>query len=392
MNLAEQLNQRFQKEGFPFEAEQNPECAVVKLPNGKTSDVLINNIHEVDQTFNLMRVIHEMKPDLLNTCTHFDDDGFIIEGQNEAETPYNIKVYVGDENKVTINNLTTVYDRLELTKDETLYIARATSKRFKRVILDDIDAPSHIESVMTEAQSHFNIQKDEINHIHNEMNNPERGNFQDLNRSQSESKRTKYQQAVEPNSLNEWVREQGLPLRYVENNVTPSGYDDPIVKIELLTTKGEKLNEYDTSQYRFDSQLVSDLNFLNQLYGENPNYVESAISVGDDTIETQLNVNQFAKLEHAGEGEIQLYVYNQKSGFDKKDEGYDYQSVTTTVNTIVTTHTNLQSLNTDMASTIAKSDDFTDNLTNRYHQIADKLLDNELSVEDLQIDINTLQM
>ena len=45
-----------------------------------------------------------------------------------------------------------------------------------------------------------------------------------------------------------------------------------------------------------------------------------------------------------------------------------------------------------MASTIAKSNDFTDNLTNRYHQIADKLLDNELSVEDLQIDINTLQM
>ena len=30
MNLAEHLNQRFQKEGFPFKAELEPECAVVK--------------------------------------------------------------------------------------------------------------------------------------------------------------------------------------------------------------------------------------------------------------------------------------------------------------------------------------------------------------------------
>lgn len=54
MNLADQLNQRFQKEGFPFTAEQNQECAVVKLPNGKTSDILINNIHDIDQTLELI--------------------------------------------------------------------------------------------------------------------------------------------------------------------------------------------------------------------------------------------------------------------------------------------------------------------------------------------------
>ena len=52
----------------------------------------------------------------------------------------------------------------------------------------------------------------------------------------------------------------------------------------------------------------------------------------------------------------------------------------------------MQSLNTDMASTIAKSDDFTNNLVDRYHQIADTLLGNELSVEDLQIDTHALQM
>lgn len=339
-----------------------------------------------------MGVVRDIKPDLLNTCVHLDDDGFILEGQNEAETPHNIKVYVADENRVRINNLTKVYDRLEFTKDDTLYIARAESARFKRVISDDADASSHIESVMDEAQSHFNIQKDEMNRIHNEMNNPERGDFRNLSRGQSEFKRPKYQHAIEPNSLNQWAREQGLPLQYTERDVTPSGYGDPTVKIELFTTKGKKLNEYDTSQYRFDSQIVSDLNFLNQLYEEDPNYVESAIRVDDDTIEIQLNIDQYAKLEHAGNGEIQLYVYNQKREFDRKDEGYDYQSVITTVNTIVTTHTNLQSLNMDMDSTIAKSDDFTNNLTNRYHQIADKLLGNELSVEDLQIDTDTLQM
>lgn len=344
MNLAEQLNQRFQKEGFPFTAEQNQECAVVKLPNGKTSDILINNIHDIDQTLELMGTIRDIKPDLLNTCIYLDDDGFILEGQNEAETPHNIKVYVADENKVMISNLTKAYDRLEFTKDDTLYIARAESARFKRFISDDADAPYNIESVMTDAQSHFNIQKDEVNRIHNEI------------------------------------------------DVIPSGYGDPIVKIELLTTKGVKLNEYNTSQYGFDSQLVSDLNFLNQLYGENPNYVESAISISDNTVETQLNVDQFAKLEHAGGGEIQLYIYNHKREFDKKDKGYDYQSVITNVNTIVTTNTNLQSLNTDMGLTIAKSDDFTNNLVDRYHQIADTLLGNELSVEDLQIDTHALQM
>lgn len=58
----------------------------------------------------------------------------------------------------------------------------------------------------------------------------------------------------------------------------------------------------------------------------------------------------------------------------------------------MTTNTNLQFLNTDMASTIAKSDDFTNNLVDRYHQIADTLLGNELSVEDLQIDTHALQM
>ena len=392
MNLADQLNQRFQKEGFPFTAEQNQECAVVKLPNGKTSDILINNIHDIDQTLELMGTIRDIKPDLLNTCIYLDDDGFILEGQNEAETPHNIKVYVADENRVRINNLTKVYDRLEFTKDDTLYIARAESARFKRVVSDDADAACNIESVMTDAQSHFNIQKDEVNRIHNEMNNPERSDFRNLSRGQSEFKRPKYQHAIEPDSLNKWAREQGLPLRYEERDVIPSGYGDPIVKIELLTTKGVKLNEYNTSQYGFDSQLVSDLNFLNQLYGENPNYVESAISISDNTVETQLNVDQFAKLEHAGGGEIQLYIYNHKREFDKKDKGYDYQSVITNVNTIVTTNTNLQSLNTDMGLTIAKSDDFTNNLVDRYHQIADTLLGNELSVEDLQIDTHALQM
>lgn len=141
MNLAEQLNQRFQKEGFPFTAEQNQECAVVKLPNGKTSDILINNIHDIDQTLELIGTIRDIKPDLLNTCIYLDDDGFILEGQNEAETPHNIKVYVADENKVMISNLTKAYDRLEFTKDDTLYIARAESARFKRFISDDADAP-----------------------------------------------------------------------------------------------------------------------------------------------------------------------------------------------------------------------------------------------------------
>ena len=56
------------------------------------------------------------------------------------------------------------------------------------------------------------------------------------------------------------------------------------------------------------------------------------------------------------------------------------------------TNTNFQSLNTDMGLTIAKSDDFTNNLVDRYHQIADTLLGNELSVEDLQIDAHALQM
>lgn len=390
MNLAEELNQRFQKEGFPFEAEQNPECAVVKLPNGKTSDVLINNIHDIDQTFNIMRVIQEMKPDLLSTCMHFDDEGFVLE--SEGQTPYNIKAYAIDGGKVGINNLIKSDDKLVFEKDDTLYTVYVDSTRFRHITSDSVDATSHIESIMMDAREQFEILNNEMSHVHNEINSDGDVDRLNSNKRQSEFKRPKYQHAIEPDSLNQWVREQGLPLQYVESDVTPSGYGDPTVKIELFTTKGKKLNEYDTSQYGFDSQLVSDLNFMNQVYGENPKYIESAFSIVKNTVVTQLDVDQFAEITHEGNGNIQLSIHNRGEIYDRKYEENKQQSASFSVKTIATTETNIASINDDMTATKIQSDSVTSDLIDRYRQISDKLLGNELSVEDLAVNNNELQM
>lgn len=45
-----------------------------------------------------------------------------------------------------------------------------------------------------------------------------------------------------------------------------------------------------------------------------------------------------------------------------------------------------------MTTTKTQSDSVTSDLIDRYHQMADKLLGNELSVEDLAVNNNNLQM
>ena len=390
MNLAEQLNQRFQKEGFPFEAEQNPECAVVKLPNGQTSGVLINNIHEIDQTFNLMRTIHEMKPDLLNTCTRFDDEGFVL--NSEGKTPYNIKAYATDKNKVTISNLINHDDQLTFVKDNVLYTAYVDSTRVKRVNSDSEDATSHIESIMIDARSHFETLKNEMNHVHNEISEGNDLGVPDLNSGQSECKRPVYDGPIEVSSLNNWVREQGLPIRYAENDIIPTSYDIPMVEIELYTEKGQHLNMYTVTQGDGNTQLIDNLNFINQLYGENPNYIKLASSVIGNTVVTQLDMDQFAEIKHEGNGQIQLSIHNRGEVYDRKHEGNKYQSVGNSVKTIATTNTTLEHLKDDMSTMVIASDNTTSDLIDRYRQISDKLLGNELSVDDLNVNSETLQM
>lgn len=390
MNLAGQLNQRFQKEGFPFEAEQNPECAVVKLPNGKTSDVLINNIHEIDQTFNLMRTIHEMKPDLLNTCTRFDEEGFALESDNQ--TPYNIKAYTTDENKVTINNFIEQDDQLTFVKDNVLYTAYVDLTRFQRVISDSEDATSHIESVMIDARSQFETLKNEMSRAHNEINTDNNHDVPDLNSGQSEFKRPVYDGPIEVGSLNNWAQEQGLPIRYAENDIIPTSYDIPMVEIELYTEKGRHLNMYTVTQGDGSTQLIDNLNFINQLYGENPNYIKSASSVIKNTVITQLDMDQFAEIAHEGNGQIQLSIHNRGEVYDRKHEGNKYQSVGNSVKTIATVNTNLEHIKDDMSTMTIASDNATSDLIDRYRQISDKLLGNELSFDDLNTNNETLQM
>lgn len=390
MNLAEHLNQRFQKEGFPFKAELEPECAVVKLPNGKTSDILINNINEIDQTFNLMRTIHEMKPDLLNTCTRFDEEGFALESDNQ--TPYNIKAYTTDENKVTINNFIEQDDQLTFVKDNVLYTAYVDLTRFQRVISDSEDATSHIESVMIDARSQFETLKNEMNRAHNEISGGVDLDVPGLNSGQSEFKRPVYDGPIEVSSLNNWVREQGLPIRYAENDIIPTSYDIPMVEIELYTEKGQHLNMYTVTQGDDNTQLVDNLNFINQLYGKNPNYITSASSVIANTVITQLDMDQFAEITSEGNGNIQLSIHNRGEIHDRKQEGNKYQSAGCSVKTIATTNTNIESLNDDMTATTIQSENITSDLIDHYRQISDKLLGNELSVEDLAVNTNDLQM
>lgn len=300
MNLAEQLNQRFQKEGFPFTAEQNPECAVVKLPNGKTSDILIDNIHDIDQTVNLMRVVHEMKPDLLNTCMYFDDEGFVLE--SEGQTPYNIKAYTVDGNKVGINNLIKSDDQLAFTKDDVLYTVYVDSTKFQHITSDSVDATSHIESIMMGAREQFDILNNEMNDIHNEITGDEGTDAPTSHKGTSAFKRPIYDGPIEVESLNNWVHEQGLPIRYTENSTIQTGDNPAMATIELYTIKGQHLNTYDVSQDDTHIQLVSNLNFMNQLHGENPKYIESASRIIANTVVTQLDRDQFAETTNEGNG------------------------------------------------------------------------------------------
>lgn len=390
MDLAEQLNQRFQKEDFPFTAEQNPECAVVKLPNGRTSDVLIDNIHDIDQTFNLMRLIHEMKPDLLNTCMYFDDEGFVLE--SDGQTPYNIKAYTVGGNKVGINNLIKSDDQLTFTKDDVLYTAYVDSTKFQHITSDSVDATSHIESIMMDAREQFEILNNEMASIHNEITGGESTDVPNSHKRASAFKRPIYDGPIEVESLNNWVHEQGLPIRYTENSISQTGDNLTIATIELYTTKGQHLNTYDVSQGDTNTQLVSNLSFMNQLHGENPKYIESTSRIIENTVVTRLDRDQFAEITHEGNGEIQLSMHNRGNIYDQKCEGDKRQSVGNSIKTIATTNTNLEHLNDDMTTMKTKSDNITSDLIDCYHQMADKLLGNELSVEDLAVNNSDLQM
>ena len=165
-----------------------------------------------------------------------------------------------------------------------------------------------------------------------------------------------------------------------------------MVEIELYTEKGQHLNMYTVTQGDGNTQLIDNLNFINQLYGENPNYIKSASSVIKNTVITQLDMDQFAEITHEGNGQIQLSIHNRGEVYDRKHEGNKYQSVGNSVKTIATANTTLEHLKDDMSTMVITSDNTTSDLIDRYRQISDKLLGNELSVDDLNTNDETLQM
>ena len=149
---------------------------------------------------------------------------------------------------------------------------------------------------------------------------------------------------------------------------------------------------YTVTQGDGNTQLIDNLNFINQLYGENPNYIKSASSVIKNTVITQLDMDQFAEITHEGNGQIQLSIHNRGEVYDRKHEGNKYQSVGNSVKTIATANTTLEHLKDDMSTMVITSDNTTSDLIDRYRQISDKLLGNELSVDDLNTNDETLQM
>lgn len=379
MNLADQLNEQFQKRGFPFSATQNPECAIVSLPNGNSVDILIDNMQELDPIFGVMSIINEHDPQLLNQCNYFDDETFKIETTPKYDSDMNYTIGCGLDFRVRLKDYPSIYSSIQhetrttfiqngvLNHVDILFDNETDLREFDHVdtIFDNKNElntsydyfKSKLISMLDNMEYTSDKQKIELQYIDKKIN-PVPSDISFTHKHDNyEISNTQYTGSIRIDEIYKQLDENQIPLHYrIEQSDKP--------KFVLYNKFDQLLAEYEIVDGYISNQLVRDLNFIDHLYTTNPDLATDIYSINENgSISIGYN-NTYINIHPNANNTITLTTtkYNPLSEVTTETYGYDW--LRSTVNITSSVNTNMNHLLKDM-----------DNLISTNTEVSDKSVD-----------------
>ena len=384
MNLINQINEKFQQVELPFMAFEHDNSIFIK-GRGFITKTNIQDVKELDYNLQLLSVIKNTNPQLANERLLFNEID-IVSFSNENSSQH-LSITINDS--VEISNHVQ-YDQTFECETGGIYQNIPIELSYsKSIITTKDDAAQELKNCLSLMNQKLDIQKDEMTKLASAFNHNKDTPVQNSNVTESKFSYPTYDDPIEIDNLNEWVTHQGLPFTYVEGPVT-----DTTKRIALRHNNGHVLSFYTNIDGQPDFELVSDLNFFNQLYHIDPKSINDSFTTSDDGIVTNLDSphDSIAQIDHNGSGIIKIIVDTNITSLEHNNMYTTHEGVSVRMNPSFTIMTNLDNFKKDMELVSQTSKDISSKLNEYGTKITDKLLVNELKLDDLKTIDQNIQL
>ena len=386
MNLIDQINEKFQQVELPFTAFEHDNSIFIK-GRGFITKTNIQDVKELDYNLQLLSVIKNTNPQLANERLLFNENEIDIVSFSNENSSQHLSITINDS--VEISNHVQ-YDQTFECETGGIYQNIPIELSYsKSIITTKDDAAQELKNCLSLMNQKLDIQKDEMTKLASAFNHNKDTPVQNSNVTESKFSYATYDGPIEIDNLNEWVTHQGLPFTYVEGPVT-----DTTKRIALRHNNGHVLSFYTNIDGQPDFELVSDLNFFNQLYHIDPKSINDSFTTSDDGIVTNLDSphDSIAQIDHNGSGIIKIIVDTNITSLEHNNMYTTHEGVSVRMNPSFTIMTNLDNFKKDMELVSQTSKDISSKLNEYGTKITDKLLVNELKLDDLKTIDQNIQL
>ena len=384
MNLINQINEKFQQAGLPFMALDRDNSIFIKR-NSYYTKTNIHNIEQLECPLQLMSVFTDYYPQLIDDCRRFNENEIETISLLNGNSGHQLSIKIKDS--VEISNQVEHNQNLEFENDRIYHNVPIGLVYTKKVITNQYDAPQQLKDCLSLTNPKLDIQKNEINKLVSDFNHRLDAPVQNQNVTESQFSYPTYDGPINVDNLNEWVTTQGLPFKYVEESITNN-----VKGMALHHNNGNVLYFYTSSNGQYTVDVVSDLNFFNQLYHIDTKYINESFDINEDGIITRLGSHEVAKIEHKGNGIVMATVYTDIDISKSNYTGTNFENVRVWIDPSSTIMTNLDNFKEDMELVYQASKDLSRNLNDYGLKIADNLLINNLTLDDLKTIDRTIQL
>lgn len=378
MNLINQINEKFQQVELPFMAFEHDNSIFIK-GRGFITKTNIQDVKELDYNLQLLSVIKNTNPQLANERLLFNENEIDIVSFSNENSSQHLSITINDS--VEISNHVQ-YDQTFECETGGIYQNIPIELSYsKSIITTKDDAAQELKNCLSLMNQKLDIQKDEMTKLASAFNHNKDTPVQNSNVTESKFSYPTYDGPIEIDNLNEWVTHQGLPFTYVEGPVT-----DTTKRIALRHNNGHVLSFYTNIDGQPDFELVSDLNFFNQLYHIDPKSINDSFTTSDDGIVTNLDSphDSIAQIDHNGSGIIKIIVDTNITNLEHNNMYTTHEGVSVRMNPSFTIMTNLDNFKEDMNLISQESRNLSSKLNDYGVKITNQLLVNELKLDDLK--------
>lgn len=386
MNLIDQINEKFQQVELPFTAFEHDNSIFIK-GRGFITKTNIQDVKELDYNLQLLSVIKNTNPQLANERLLFNENEIDIVSFSNENSSQHLSITINDS--VEISNHVQ-YDQTFKCETGGIYQNIPIELSYsKSIITTKDDATQELKNCLSLMNQKLDIQKDEMTKLASAFNHNKDTPVQNSTITESQFSYPTYDGPIEVDKLNKWVATQGLPFNYIEESIT-----DTVKQISLYHNQGHVLSSYTDNDVEYNSDLISDLNFFNQLYHIDPKSINDSFTTSDDGIVTNLDSphDSIAQIDHNGSGIIKIIVDTNITNLEHNNMYTTHEGVSVRMNPSFTIMTNLDNFKEDMNLISQASRNLSSKLNDYGVKITNQLLVNELKLDDLKTIDQNIQL